>query len=89
MSEETIVQKHMKILREGYKNNKAQMLQAKEQAEAQLEQATKTIEIIEGEFSVIDPARSNTMLISSGICGKASFAFRASKRSSGMKPSNT
>ncbi len=54
MSEETIVQKHMKILREGYKNNKAQMLQAKEQAEAQLEQATKTIEIIEGELATLE-----------------------------------
>ena len=54
MSEETLVQKHMKILREGYKNNKAQMLQAKEQAEAQLEQATKTIEIIEGELATLE-----------------------------------
>tara|TARA_B100002019_G_scaffold290154_1_gene307225 strand:+ start:471 stop:686 length:216 start_codon:yes stop_codon:yes gene_type:complete len=54
MSEETIVEKHMKILREGYKNNKAQMLQAKEQAEAQLEQATKTIEIIEGELATLE-----------------------------------
>ncbi len=54
MSEETIVQKHMKILREGYKNNKAQMIQAKEQAEAQLEQATKTIEIIEGELATLE-----------------------------------
>lgn len=44
----------MKILREGYKNNKAQMLQAKEQAEAQLEQATKTIEIIEGELATLE-----------------------------------
>ncbi len=54
MSEETIVEKHMKILREGYKNNKAQMIQAKEQAEAQLEQATKTIEIIEGELATLE-----------------------------------
>ena len=54
MSEETIVEKHMKILREGYKNNKEQMLQAKEQAEAQLEQATKTIEIIEGELATLE-----------------------------------
>ena len=54
MSEETIVEKHMKILREGYKNNKTQMLQAKEQAEAQLEQATKTIEIIEGELATLE-----------------------------------
>ena len=54
MSEETIVQKHMKILREGYKNNKAQMIQAKEQAEAQLEQATKTIEISEGELATLE-----------------------------------
>ena len=54
MSEETIVEKHMKILREGYKNNKAQMIQAKEQAEGQLEQATKTIEIIEGELATLE-----------------------------------